>query len=150
MKLIDVDPIGEETGPAFVDGPGGHELRMVTRKVYPDGGGRAFRNSRVAAGRSLRETAKILGLDAVDLSAVERGSKRPEDWPAFWRASGVPGPGCRGCPHPPHLGPCTRRIGGTAYACGCTKQTPRQPDPVCDCGAPGWACRCERDEEDVE
>ena len=20
------------------------------------------------------------------------------------------------------------------------------PDPVCDCGAPGWACQCEKDD----
>lgn len=35
---------------------------------------------------------------------------------------------CRSCPHPPHLGICTRRNGGTAYACGCTAQTPATPD----------------------
>lgn len=89
MKLIDVDPIGEETGPAFVDGPGIHELRMVTRAVYPDSGGRAFRAARVDASISLREMARRLGLSAVELSSVERGSARPEDWDAFWRASGV-------------------------------------------------------------
>jgi hypothetical protein len=38
---------------------------------------------------------------------------------------------CRGCPHPPHLGLCTKRMGGTAYACGCSKQTPS--------GGGGWA-----------
>lgn len=27
---------------------------------------------------------------------------------------------CRSCPHPPHWGLCTRRNGGTAYACGCS------------------------------
>lgn len=38
-------------------------------------------------------------------------------------------PTCRGCPHPPHLGDCTRRNGGTAYVCGCTAQTPT-PSPT--------------------
>lgn len=32
---------------------------------------------------------------------------------------------CRGCVHPPHLGLCTKRSGGTAYACACSAQTPR-------------------------
>lgn len=47
---------------------------------------------------------------------------------------------CRGCPHPPHLGLCTRRNGGTGYACGCSKQTPRRGQvvsddmPACECG----------------
>jgi hypothetical protein len=31
---------------------------------------------------------------------------------------------CRSCPHPPHLGACTKRNGGTAYACACPAQTP--------------------------
>lgn len=31
---------------------------------------------------------------------------------------------CRSCPHPPHLGTCTKRNGGTAYACGCSAQPP--------------------------
>ncbi len=29
---------------------------------------------------------------------------------------------CSGCPHPPHTGLCTRRNGGTAYACLCSRQ----------------------------
>ena len=41
---------------------------------------------------------------------------RPESW-------------CRGCPHPPHLGPCTRRSGGTAYQCPCLHATLPSPTP---------------------
>lgn len=31
---------------------------------------------------------------------------------------------CSGCPHPRHTGMCTRRNGGTAYVCPCTRSTP--------------------------
>lgn len=39
---------------------------------------------------------------------------------------------CRGCIHPPHLGTCTARSGGTAYACGCHAQTPERHWPKDD------------------
>lgn len=32
---------------------------------------------------------------------------------------------CRACPHPPHTETCTAQLGGTAYACGCIKVTPK-------------------------
>lgn len=61
---------------------------------------------------------------------MERG--RAEDVLAMLRAALTPKGGereadpskCRSCPHPPHLGLCTKRNGGTAYACGCSAQTP--------------------------
>ena len=30
---------------------------------------------------------------------------------------------CASCSHPGHIGACTRRMGGTAYACGCLRTT---------------------------
>lgn len=37
---------------------------------------------------------------------------------------------CRGCAHPPHLGPCLRRNGTTAYQCPCTADTPPAITPL--------------------
>lgn len=37
---------------------------------------------------------------------------------------------CKGCPHPPHLGPCNGRHGGTAYRCGCLLVTPTPDGPA--------------------
>ena len=44
-------------------------------------------------------------------------------------------PKCRSCPHPAHLGSCTKRSGQTAYACGCTAQTPSDEEPSTAPGA---------------
>jgi len=33
----------------------------------------------------------------------------------------------------------------TETECFCAD--PEQSDPICDCGAPGWACQCDRDED---
>lgn len=46
---------------------------------------------------------------------------------------------CAACPHPPHLGLCTRRNGQTAWSCGCSRQTPHaaaeESAPCENCGA---------------
>lgn len=88
MKLIDVEPIGEGTGIGC--GPGGCQL--VPTKEYPiTPEAKNFRAARVDAGMSLRDAARALELSPVDVSAVERGSKVPEDWSAFWRKAGLLG-----------------------------------------------------------
>lgn len=42
-----------------------------------------------------------------------------------WWVASFHRPTCARCPHPPHLGICTRRSGQTAYKCGCSCSTPR-------------------------
>lgn len=32
------------------------------------------------------------------------------------------------------------------YECYCADED--DPDPICDCGCPGWACECPTDEEE--
>lgn len=82
MKLIDIAPIGTREGLTFHG--------TFTMQVYPDSpGGRAFRDARVAAGLTLGEMARRLGLRPAELSAVERGSMRPENWHEFFAAAGL-------------------------------------------------------------
>lgn len=56
---------------------------------------------------------------------------------------------CPSCPHPIHLGACTKRNGGTAYACGCGAQRPtgrpfsEGASPASD--APRGEARCDHD-----
>lgn len=88
MKLRDVEPSGE--GQGIGCGPAG--CQVVTTKTYPiTPEARNFRRARVDAGMSLRDAACALELSAVDVSAVERGSKVPEDWSAFWKKAGLLG-----------------------------------------------------------
>lgn len=42
---------------------------------------------------------------------------------------------CAACSHPPHVGACSRGMGGTAYGCGCLRATPTPPAPASDAGA---------------
>ena len=55
----------------------------------PSPQGQALRNARVAAGLSLRELARRMGLRAQRLSDIERGAAAPDDWEACWEASGL-------------------------------------------------------------
>lgn len=88
MKLIDIEPVGEGAGIGC--GPGG--CRVVATKEYlVTDEAKNFRAARVDAGMSLRDAARMLGLSPVDVSAVERGSKKPEDWTAFWKKAGLLG-----------------------------------------------------------
>lgn len=89
MKLLDVEPISWTTGPAFVCGPSGGGLKIVTLPNYPDAEGRALKRARLAAGLSQRELAKRIGITRAELSRVEVGMQRPEDWAEFWRAAGL-------------------------------------------------------------
>lgn len=66
---------------------------------------------------------------------------------------------CRSCIHPAHLGTCTARSGGTAYACGCPVVTladdpeygrpspaaVEPPEPCLDCEIVPDALGCECD-----
>ncbi len=73
IKLQPIPPIGQQTGVAFVC-PGG--LREVTHEVFPEDAvarGRALRDVRVLIGRSLGDTARMLGLRPSQLSNVEMG-----------------------------------------------------------------------------
>ncbi len=94
MKLapIPVEPIGSHKSMAFVDGhdakgqPFGG-LREVTVEDYPEEHvkrGALFRVARQAAGLSLGEAARALGVGVVELSGLERGSVTlsEEDWGA--------------------------------------------------------------------
>ena len=49
---------------------------------------------------------------------------------------------CGFCPHPEHRGLCTRRNGGTAYACPCHHDAPTPPPAAspCDTCEPTDAC----------
>lgn len=82
LKLRDVPSTGMRTG-MTIHGP----LTLPDYPPSPEAA--ALRQARVDAGISLREMARRLGISAVDLSAVERGSKVPEDWGALWRATGL-------------------------------------------------------------
>lgn len=68
---------------------------------------------------------------------------------------------CRSCFHPAHLGICTARSGGTAYACGCVAVTladdpdhgkpaaaAEPPEPCLDCERSPCACADVGDLED--
>ena len=48
---------------------------------------------------------------------------------------------CAACSHPPHVGACSRGMGGTAYGCGCLRDTPAPPAPA-DVGDDDPACTC--------
>ncbi len=76
-----VPSLGKRETHAFVDwhdkttGEMRGDFRPVSVDVYPTSPcGEALRHLRVLAGLGLRETAAMLGLSAVDLSALERGS----------------------------------------------------------------------------
>lgn len=74
--LIDIAPIGTSETPGFACGPKGGGFRMLQMPTYPPNPqGQMLRDLRVALHLSLREAAKALEITAVDLSAVERGSK---------------------------------------------------------------------------
>lgn len=85
INLVYQQPVGKRTATAFgVHGP------IELPEYPPSPQGRAFRDARVAAGLTIREMAKRIGLSAVHVSDVERGAAVPEDWASFWRASELP------------------------------------------------------------
>lgn len=55
--------------------------------------GRALRDLRVARGYGLREAARLLGLHAAGLSAIEIGAQRFVDRDAAWREAEARWPG---------------------------------------------------------
>ena len=82
LRLLPVVPTGQCTGPAIVDYTDRRKsgLREVTFDIYPPPA-RPLREWRmgkagtpVAGYLGLRECAKLLGIAAVDLSSLERGS----------------------------------------------------------------------------
>lgn len=80
MKLLDVTPIGYERGAAFVSRARGCGLEDVRTPVYPASAhAGALHTLRRVAGLGLRDAASVLGLRAVELSALERGRVTPED-----------------------------------------------------------------------
>lgn len=72
MKLTPVTPIGKRTMVTF---HGDYEVDAFP----PSPRGRALRDLRVELGQGLRETARALGLSAVQLSDLERG-RATTDW----------------------------------------------------------------------
>ena len=57
------------------DGSGRVDVELVARRVE----GRRLRNCRVAAGRVLREFAKLADLTALQVSEIERGKTAPTE-----------------------------------------------------------------------
>lgn len=83
MKITPVAPARTRTANSLCG-------RVVSMREYPPSPqGEAFRTARVGAGLSLREMASQMRITPTDLAAVERGAAMPEDWPLFWRASGL-------------------------------------------------------------
>lgn len=71
--------------PAFVCGGPKSGFQMVEEPIHPPlivAQGKAVRALRVARGFGLREGARLAGLSAVDLSAVELGRQHFTDWKA--------------------------------------------------------------------
>jgi len=99
FEIEQVKPIGERESPAFVDGvtESGEdfgEFRLMKFPVYPPAPrGATLRAFRVggpgAAYVSIFEAAKLLGLKAVDVSALERGAARFVDEADWERAAKV-------------------------------------------------------------
>ena len=75
-------------------------------------------------------------IDSRTVAAEGAARQQPEPLrPATW---------CTGCPHPPHLGPCMKRNGGTAYQCPCIRSTvPQRPEASHQPQVTNWceACR---------
>lgn len=81
LSLIPVQPIAKRSSTVLAC-PGG-KLVTFEENVYPPSEhGGTLRQHRVGYELSLRETAKLLGLKAVDLSALEAGraTLSHDDW----------------------------------------------------------------------
>lgn len=90
LALIPVAPTGSHESVAFVNPPpptGG--LQRVTVQDYPPSPcGEALLNTRLGFDLGLRAAADVLGLRAVDLSALEHGraTLSADDWCRAWAA----------------------------------------------------------------
>lgn len=96
MTLVKVEPIGTRQAEGFaMRQHGGCGYATWEQAVYPESPeGEALRRLRVERGLALRRAADILGVRAVDLSAVEMGRMRFEDFSAATRRLSVyRGPG---------------------------------------------------------
>lgn len=85
MKLLPVAPIGTHRSAAFVCGPHTSGLREIEEPTYPPSPrGDALRELRAREGAhvTIREAARLLGISAVDVSALElgRATLSDEDW----------------------------------------------------------------------
>jgi hypothetical protein len=84
VKLIDVPPNGSRV--ALGCGPAGGGLPTELHTYPQTSHCRAIRAVRIVKALSLRQAAEMMGLTAVELSAVERGAKQPEDWQQLYDA----------------------------------------------------------------
>lgn len=88
LNLIPVQPVGSHESLAFVNPPppdGG--LQRVTVRDYPASPcGEALLHTRLGFDLGLRSAASVLGLSAVDLSALEHGraTLSADDWCRAW------------------------------------------------------------------
>jgi hypothetical protein len=81
VRLTPVPPTCLRETHGFVTRGDGCGTERVTIPEYPPSpGGEALRTLRVKLGLSLRDAARALGVTAVEMSGVERGSYRPESW----------------------------------------------------------------------
>lgn len=80
LHLRAVTPIGQKQGYGFACGPNGGGLALLTTDEYPPHPtGQLVRDLRVTLGIALRDASKALGLTAVELSSLERGSAELAD-----------------------------------------------------------------------
>lgn len=83
-----VEPIGTRTAYGHINrGRGNHEWGPFEIPDYPRSeNGQRLRALRVSKEVGLRDTAKALGLSALELSELERGARTTDDWPALLAA----------------------------------------------------------------
>ncbi len=98
IHVVPVERIGSRKMLAFVeyDDPSKSGLHEVVLPVYPDSpGGRELRALRLRLGLGLRKCASLLGITAVELSGLERGSHIPASgWDAVFGHPALQTEGC--------------------------------------------------------
>lgn len=88
FKTVDVTPIGTRRDAAFVHRADGCSFEEQVVPTYPASFlGLALRAARAATGTTLIRTARLLGLNVIEVSALEQGSLRFKDETAWVRAT---------------------------------------------------------------
>jgi hypothetical protein len=80
LVLIPVQPIGKRRSSAFVDGPNIRGIRELEFDEYPPSAqGIVLRQTRLDRNIGIRDGARIIGLDVVDMSKLENGQWKLSD-----------------------------------------------------------------------
>ena len=83
LPITPIAPVGKRLASGFVRRADGCSVGTFETDEYPASpAGEHFRKLRIGRDLSLRETARILGISPVDLSALENG-RASTDWDAM-------------------------------------------------------------------